>query len=90
MLENRKTIKNLAMRALRKCSQFYRNGLYAYCTPAEYVALCVHFRYVPQDLGYYQKQVADGVSGNGPHYIRVNKWYDVFPKHRFFIDTDMG
>lgn len=90
MTPNRKSIKSLTASGLRKCTQFYRDAVHAYCTPAEYYALCLHFDYQPRDAAYYQKCLDSGVSFNGTHYIHVKKFKEVFPKNKHYIDCYMA
>jgi hypothetical protein len=85
MTPDRKTVKNITKRALRKCSQFYADGVHAWCTPAEYLALCWHFGYQPRDYDYYFGLVKKGESHPGTHYIHVKKWTDVFPQNKYAI-----
>jgi hypothetical protein len=90
MTPARKSIKNILERALRKCTQFYVDGVHAYCTPQEYVALCWYFNTKPRDLDIYIDRVKKGDSYPGTHYIHVKKWKDVFPKDKYFINMHMG
>lgn len=85
MTPNRKSVKNITARALRKCTQFYEDGVHAWCTPAEHVALCWYFGTKPWDLAYSIERVKKGESGSGTHYIHVKKWNQVFPQNKYAI-----
>lgn len=83
MTPARKSIKNITARALRKCTQFYADGVHAWCTPQEYLALCWYFDAKPRDYDYYLERVKKGECRPGTHYIHVKKWKDVFPQNKY-------
>lgn len=85
MTPARKSIKRITKRALKKCTQFYEDGVHAWCTPQEYLALCWYFDAKPWDYEYFQGLVKKGVGGPGDHYIHVKKWVDVFPQNEYAI-----
>jgi len=85
MTPNRKSIKKITERALRKCTQFYADGVHAWCTPAEFIALCWYFDSTPYDFNYSMEQVKKGKCQPGNHYIHVKKWKDVFPVNKYAI-----
>lgn len=91
MTPDRKSVKNITRRALRKCSQFYADGVHAHCTPAEHVALCWHFGAEPWDLKRSIERVKKGESLSVDHYIHVKKWMEVFPVNKFaMLDRRMS
>jgi hypothetical protein len=69
MNRSRKTVPAITRRALDKCQQMYRNGLVAYCTPVEYVALCWYFNLPVSE--YFMRLVRRGISGRNWRYFRV-------------------
>ena len=77
----RNTTLAITKRALRKCTQFYANGVHAYCTPVEFLALCQYFDYKPDaiELEYYTLKVKQGQCKPTDHYICVNKFVNLFP-----------
>ena len=90
MTPNRKTVKRITQRALRKCTQFYADGVHAWCTPAEHVVLCWYFGDEPWDLQHSLARIKKGECRPGNHYIHVKKWNDVFPVNQYAcLDTRM-
>ena len=81
MTPNRLSVRKITKRALKKCTMFYRDGVHAWCTPQEYVALCWYFGSKPKDFDYYMERVKSGDCQSGTHYIHVKRWNDgdVFP-----------
>jgi hypothetical protein len=77
----RKSIPKITERALKKCERFYKNGLYAYCTPVEYVALCWYFCIEPDD--FYKSMVSRGENSQSHHYFRVKKFDREFPVSKY-------
>lgn len=85
MTPNRKSIARITARALRKCEKFYADGVVAYCTPAEYLALCLHFDFKPREYDYYARQVKRGVGRRQNHYFHVKKWNRAFPVNKYAL-----
>lgn len=85
MTPERLTVKRITTRALRKCTQFYADGIHVWCTPQEYLALCWHFDAKPRDSDYYLRLIKKGDSRPTTHYIHVKKWTDIFPQHKYSI-----
>ena len=83
MTPNRKSVVRITERALRKCTQFYEDGVHAYCTPAEFLALCWYFGTKPRGMDYYVAKVKKGDCSPGTHYLHVNKWNQVFPQNKY-------
>lgn len=50
----------------------YANGLYAYCTPVEYLVLSNHFNHNDEYIDYVINKIKRGISGNVTCYIKVN------------------
>ena len=86
MTPNRKSVARITARALRKCEQFYHDGVHAYCTPVEFLALCWYFDTKPRLMDYYMAKIKQGDMSLGNHYLHVKQWTDVFPKSKFFCD----
>jgi hypothetical protein len=86
MTPNRKSVTRLTERALRKCEKFYHDGVHAFCTPAEFLALCWYFGTKPRSMDYYEAKVRKGDMSPTNHYLHVKKWTDVFPKSKYFCD----
>ena len=86
----RKSIKKLTASGLKKCTQFYSDGVHVCCTPSEYFALVAYFDAKPHDAEYTFAKIAKGDCSLGNHYIHVKKWNDVFPKNKYAcLDTRM-
>ena len=86
ILEKRKTYNSIVKRALKKCTKMYRNGVVAYCTPAEYVALCLHFKHPVETIKpYYINDVKKGDMFSTTHYFRVNEGIDSYPVNQWAI-----
>ena len=85
MTLKRKSIPKITERALRKCEQFYMDGVHAYCTPAEYLALCWYFGTKQRMMYHYEDLVKKGDSRPSNHYFHVKKWDRVFPKSEYAI-----
>lgn len=83
MTLKRKSIPKITERALRKCTQFYQDAVHAYCTPAEFLALCWYFDTKPRGMEYYVNQVKNGDCTPGTHYLHVKKWKRVFPVDKY-------
>jgi hypothetical protein len=83
MTPKRKSITKITARALRKCTQYYADGVHAYCTPAEFLALCWHFETEPRMMDYYIDKVKKGDCSPGNHYIHVKKWDQMFPINKY-------
>ena len=83
MTRNRKTVKNITIRALKKCTQYHKDGVHVYCTPAEFLALCWHFDTKPRMIDYYVDLVKNGICSPANHYIHVKKWDQVFPQNKY-------
>jgi hypothetical protein len=93
MTPARKSVKNITTRALRKCTQFYADGVHARCTPQEYLTLCWYFDASPQDYNYYLERVKKGEGRLGNHYIHVKQWNDAdaFQVHKYaLLDCSMS
>lgn len=71
MNRRRKSVKRITEVALRKLKRFYKNGLHAYCTPAEYMCLCWHFETPPEQ--YYIDRAAHGDSVPFNAFIKVDE-----------------
>ena len=90
MTPNRKSVARITERALRKCEQFYMDGVHAYCTPAEFLALCWYFGAKPYMMDYHVNLVNRGDCRPGNHYIHVKKWDRVFPRGQWaMVDVRM-
>ena len=90
MTPNRKSIAALTKSGLRKCTQFYKDGVRAYCTPAEFYALCLYFECSTIDYEYYRSFVDTGECRSSNHYFHVKKFKDEFPKDYYYIDCYMS
>ena len=91
MTPNRKSVARITERALRKCEQFYMDGVHAYCTPAEFLALCWYFNTKPRMMDYYVAKVKQGDSRPSNHYLHVKKWDRVYPVSKYAIpDCSVG
>lgn len=88
MSPRRKSVDGITERALKKCSLFYRDAVVAYCTPAEFLALCWYFESTPRphEYEYYLRQVKSGVCNPTTHYLHVKKWKTVFSKNIFPVN----
>ncbi len=91
---DRKVVPKILQRALKKCSRMYANGLYAYCTPVEYLILSNYFQYKGYDFVYQQtKHVNKGISGNQVHYFKITNPaidLDEFPIIKYaMLDVNM-
>lgn len=91
MTPNRKSIAALTESGLRKCTQFYKDGVHAYCTPAEYYALCLYFDTKMYLNDYYMNKIDDGDCAPSVHYFRVKDWKKIgtFEKDKYYIDCNM-
>ena len=78
----RKSIPNILKRALKKCEQYFRDGIVVYCTPTEFLSLCWYFDTKPRDMWYYEEQVSKGICNSAWHYLHVKKWDCEFPVNR--------
>ena len=85
MTLKRKSIPKITERALLKCTQFYQDAVHAYCTPAEFLALCWYFDAKPRNMEYYIQKVRQGDCSPTTHYIHVKKWNRMFPKSDYAI-----
>ena len=86
MTINRKVVPELLRRALKKCSRMYENGIYAYCTPVEYLLLSDYFgHYDTAQSTYYNTKINRGISRNFTNYFRVTKDIDLrcFPISKY-------
>jgi hypothetical protein len=91
MTPNRKSIAKITERALRKCEKFYSDGVTAYCTPAEYLALCWYFGTKRREQDYYVNLVKKGECRPTTHYFHVKKWDRVYPVNKYAIlDCSIG
>lgn len=86
IIEKRKTFHSIVKRALKKCTRMYINGVHCYCTPSEYVALCLYFQH-PKDTikQYHINQVKKGMIYSTPHYFRVENDVEEFPWNKWSI-----
>lgn len=93
MILNRKVVPKILKRALRKCSRMYANGLYAYCTPVEYLVLSNYFNHNDENIDYMNNKIKHGISGNVTCYIKVNNKLinlDEFPNNKYTMkDVNM-
>ncbi len=90
MTLNRKVVPRILKRALRKCSRMYANGLYAYCTPVEYLVLSDYFQYIDYSYDYLLRKVNKGISGNVVSYFKVDNKeinLDNFPINKYTMLT---
>lgn len=91
MTPNRKSMKPLLQSALRKCTQIYNDGIHAVCTPAEYFALCEHFKSESAKWkhDYVMASLAKGDCTPNTHYMFVGKKAMTFPKDKFFMNCNI-
>lgn len=86
IIEKRKTYCSIVKRALKKCTRMYKDGVHCYCTPSEYVALCLYFGH-PEDTikQYYIDQIKVGEMRATCHYFRVPDGIEEFQWNRWSI-----
>lgn len=91
IIEDRKTYDSIVEGALKKCQRMYTDGVSAYCTPVEYIALCLHFEHPPETIKqYYINEMKKGESRPTWHYFLVKEGVEKFPTSQWVIWSRLG